>query len=108
MDTDNVMILSGDEYVAMTLIPQIADLVDQGLLEAATPVEPAVELDESCDKDALEAVRDAAADLAAQQTINNLIDDKVDEICMDSLNSLLSLIPQANEAATEKSVASSE
>ena len=65
MDTDNVMILSGDEYVAMTLIPQIADLVDQGLLEAATPVEPAVELDESCDKDALEAVRDAAADLAA-------------------------------------------
>ena len=49
MDTDNVMILSGDDYVAMTLIPQIADLVDQGLLEAAIPVEPAVELDESCD-----------------------------------------------------------
>ena len=65
MDTDNVMILSGDEYVAMTLVPQIMDRIQQGRLETATPVMPIVELDESCDQDALEAVIEAAMDLAA-------------------------------------------
>ena len=56
MDTDNVMMLSGDDYVAMTLVPQVAGLVDDGTLTAATPAAPVVALDAMCDQTALDAV----------------------------------------------------
>ena len=56
MDTDNVMMLSGDDYVAMTLVPQIEKLVADGVLTAATPVAPAAVLEDRCDQTALEAV----------------------------------------------------
>ena len=40
----------------MTLQPQVADLVADGTLTAATPALPAVVLDDRCDQAALERV----------------------------------------------------
>ena len=102
MDTDNVMFLTGDDYVAMTLIPQIQPLVDAGELTAAEPAEITTELDEDCEQEALAEAQAAAAALADQQTLNSLIQMKVDEICMESLSMLNALLPQANEAANSK------
>ena len=108
MDTDNVMMLSGDDYVAMTLEPQIENLVADGDLTAATPVAPAVELEDRCDQTALEAVTQAAQDLADQQTLNDLIDMRVDQICGESLTSLMDLTMQAGVLAADKTMAASE
>ena len=102
MDTDNVMFLTGDDYVAMTLIPQIQPLVDAGELAAATPAEITTELAEDCEQEALVDAQAAAAALADQQTLNTLIRSKVDEICMESLSMLNALLPQASDAADSK------
>ena len=56
MDTENVMMLSGDDYVAMTLEPQVADLVADGTLTAATPAAPAAVLEDRCDQAVLDTV----------------------------------------------------
>lgn len=108
MDTENVMMLSGDDYVAMTLEPQVAGLVADMTLTPATPAAPAVVLEEMCDQAALDAVTQAAQALADQQTLNDLIDLRVDQICSESLTSLLDLTTQASELATAKTGAASD
>ena len=108
MDTENVMMLSGDDYVAMTLTPQVADLVADGTLTAATPAAPAVVLEDRCDQAALDTVTQAAQALADQQTLNDLIDMRVDQICGDSLTSLTDLTTQASALAAAKTMAASE
>ena len=56
MDTENIMMLSGDDYVAMTLEPQVAGLVADMTLIPATPAAPAAVLEEMCDQATLDAV----------------------------------------------------
>ena len=108
MDTENIMMLSGDDYVAMTLVPQIEGLVADMTLTPATPASPDVVLEEMCDQAALDAVTLAAQALADQQTLNDLIDLRVDQICSETRASLFDLTKQAGDLAGAQTTAASD
>ena len=86
------------------LAPLLSVAIQNGELNAAELQEPSITLGSDCDQKALVDFEEAATELAAQQTLSQFIDDRINGICEGNEAGLGDAVPAAQSEAESKAV----